>query len=91
MSVAGYLSPDEQRACLAKKSNESFGTPVVRRITSSENSTSEQQRNDAIDAVRTKRPNGADLPVGLIRAGDEDFFYDSVEDYDPVLRSHCRL
>jgi hypothetical protein len=42
-------------------------------------------------ATKQRPPDGESLPGGLMRAGHRDVFYERVEDYDPVLRSHCRL
>jgi hypothetical protein len=44
-----------------------------------------------VEVVKKVREEGTALPGGLKRVGDVGEFYDRVEDYDPVLRWHCRL
>jgi hypothetical protein len=51
----------------------------------------ERVYNDAIQALEAARLEGGQLPGGLIRKKRPDEYYASVEEYDPVLRWHCRL
>jgi hypothetical protein len=46
---------------------------------------------EMVEVVKKVREEGTALPGGLKRVGDVGEFYDRVEDYDPVLRWHCRL
>jgi hypothetical protein len=51
----------------------------------------ERLREESAEAAKVGRLDGEPLPGGLKRAGHEDRFHASVEDYDAVLQSHCRL
>jgi hypothetical protein len=50
----------------------------------------ERQQGEEV-AAKLGRLDGEMLPGGVKRAGQQDEFHDSVESYDAVLRSHCRL
>jgi hypothetical protein len=51
----------------------------------------EQLRKQSVEAMKVGPLNGEILPGGVKRAGHQDDFDKGVEDYDAVLRSHCRL
>jgi hypothetical protein len=50
------------------------------------------KRPDGLEEVGKERPEeGEELVGGLKRVGGVREVYERVEDYDPVLRRHCRL
>jgi hypothetical protein len=48
-------------------------------------------RRELGKGIDVRREDGEKMPGGLRRVGGRRERYERVEDYDPVLRGHCRL
>ena len=78
MSVSGYLGPVEPKVGIDRAD----GSRLV---------PEDLRQKDALTASQLARLDGESLPGGMVRRGHQDGTFETVEDYDPVLRSHCRL
>jgi hypothetical protein len=81
MCVAGYLAGKRFRELRMPKSGELGDALSIRSegpVMRGQKSVEEQRRVDAIRAASSEEPFGGKT-------------YETVDDYDPVLRSHCRL
>jgi hypothetical protein len=80
MSVAGYF--DKSTETKMPKGENPLGITSRDAVMTGEKSVEEARRDEAARAATDQ------LTLGKTRPGG---YYRSVEEYDPVLRDHCRL